>query len=100
MGQRVSENGNTIGSAFTIFSVGTHPDVVYNPQANEYLVVCSYNGINGQMISSTGNPISSSTQLMSDASWPHVEYNPISRFIFLLVLDLPKIHLHLDSIVS
>ena len=50
MGQRVSENGNTIGSAFTIFSVGTHPDVVYNPQANEYLVVCSYNGINGQSI--------------------------------------------------
>ena len=55
MGQRVSENGSLIGSAFTIFSLGTFPSVAYNSDRNEYFVVSSYNGINGQQVSNTGN---------------------------------------------
>ena len=39
MGQLIKESGERVGAPFRIFDAGVVPDVVYNAQQNEYLVV-------------------------------------------------------------
>ncbi|MBK8946637.1 MAG: right-handed parallel beta-helix repeat-containing protein [Ignavibacteriae bacterium] len=80
MGQRLNKNGNPIGSAFTIFSLGTLPDVAYNSQKNEYVVVSAYlNIVSAQQVSNTGNLLGSPFELVSGLpSWPRIVYNSLS----------------------
>jgi parallel beta-helix repeat protein len=80
MGQRVSENGNPVGNVFTIFSLGTLPDVAYNSKKNEYVVVSAYlNTISAQQVSNTGNLLGSPFVLVHGLpSWPRIVYNSLS----------------------
>ncbi|HVO75781.1 MAG TPA: right-handed parallel beta-helix repeat-containing protein [Ignavibacteriaceae bacterium] len=78
MGQRIDENGNLVGNAFTIFTSGVLPSVAYNSQANEYLVVCLSTGIYGQRVSNTGVLNGSSVQLMTESAAPRVLYNSLA----------------------
>ena len=88
MGQRVKENGDLEGSAFTIFSLGTLPSVAYNSQTNEYFAVSSYNGINGQRLTNVGTLSGPSMQLMTEGTWPRILYNPLLGDYLLSAADL------------
>lgn len=57
-GRRVARDGTLLGSAFRISPAndGYHPDVAYNSQANQYLVVWETGqSIRGQRLSATGS---------------------------------------------
>lgn len=79
MGQRVNGNGTLKGSAFQIFAVGALPKVAYNEQRDEYLVVCSYAGVQSQRIDSAGQKLGASDLIIADLGWPQVEYNSLAN---------------------
>ncbi|MGE5682088.1 MAG: NosD domain-containing protein [Bacillota bacterium] len=78
MGQRISENGTIIGSAFKIFSTGSSPSVAYNSQKNQYLVVASGNGVQGQLVNSDGSLISTAVLMMNEGTMSRILFNSVS----------------------
>ena len=93
MGQLHAESGAAVGSAFQIFSIGTLPSVAYNSQTNEYLVVVSWNGLQGQRLSNTGTLVGGSVLLMSEGAWPRILYNPLAANYLL-------VHCYLNLLMS
>jgi hypothetical protein len=93
MGQRVNENGNSIGGAFPIFNTGSLPHVAYNPHRNEYLVVAAaFGSIYGQRIDNSGNLIEASIELDWEhvGNWPKVVYNYLSEDYLLVLAALQE----------
>jgi len=84
MGQRLSIEGQKVGTAFQIFDMATSPSVAYNSKANEYLVaVQGAGGVHGQRISNTGGKVAGDVLLMSNADYPQVLYNDLANEYFL-----------------
>jgi hypothetical protein len=77
-GQRIRESGALIGTPFDIFSAGVLADIVYNPNNNEYLVVCEqWNNTVGQRLDDSGNKIGGQVTLISNSGNPRVLYNSL-----------------------
>jgi hypothetical protein len=77
-GQRIKENGNKIGAVFDIVDVGVLPDVAYNPQTNEYLVVAEqWLNVVGQRLDGSAAKIGGQTTLIPQARFPRVVYNSL-----------------------
>ena len=86
-GQRVSRNGDLIGSAFLISQTAgavSHADVAYNPDRNEYLVVYqsedTNSGIFGMRINANGGAVHEERIIAYDPDFSHrypaVAYSP------------------------
>jgi hypothetical protein len=77
-GQRIKENGTRIGLPFDIFPAGVLPDVAYNAQQNEYLVVTEqWLNLVGQRLDGSGNKIGGESALIPNARFPRVVYNSL-----------------------
>jgi hypothetical protein len=78
-GQRIAENGTTIGSSFLILPIGTNPAVAYSSGANEYLVGGNPGGgFIGQRVSSTGALIGDATTLLNGVGEARLLYNSVN----------------------
>jgi len=80
MGQLMKESGEKIGKPFEISTAGgVLPDVAYNADRNEYLVVTeqTFNTV-GQRMSAQGMTIGGSTILLTSARYPRVLYNSLA----------------------
>jgi hypothetical protein len=79
MGQLKQEDGTNFGDPFMIFDAGVLPDVAYNVEENEFLVVSEqwFNTV-GQRISAQGTKVGAATTLMTKSRWPKVLYNSMS----------------------
>ena len=93
LGQRLSESGSLLGSAFTIenFVSGT-ASVAYNPAQNEFFVAYEYGiapdiGISGQRVSASGTETGSRVTLMGIGKRPKLLYNSLSGNYLLLGLN-------------
>ncbi len=91
LGQRLNENGELIGSTFTIFNFGANPSVAYDSKRNEFLAVACFNKImNGQLISSSGSLNESSWDLSigNRTILSQIIYNHISEEYLIISVDL------------
>jgi len=76
MGQLIKEGGERVGAPFRIFDAGVVPEVAYNAQQNEYLVVAEqWWETVGQRVSALGLIIGGRTTLIANARYPKVLYN-------------------------
>ncbi|HSQ74642.1 MAG TPA: right-handed parallel beta-helix repeat-containing protein, partial [Bacteroidota bacterium] len=93
MGQRLSESGSAVGSAFTIEStVSGTVAVAYNAAQNEFFVAYEYGiapdiGISGQRLTASGTKTGSRVTLMSIGRRPRLLYNSLSGNYLLLGLN-------------
>ena len=93
MGQRLSESGSALGSAFTIESyVSGTASVAYNAAQNEFLVAYEYGiapdiGISGQRLSASGTETGSRITLMAIGKQPKLLYNSLSGNDLLVALN-------------
>jgi hypothetical protein len=93
MGQRLSESGSAVGSAFTIEStVSGTVAVAYNAAQNEFFVAYEYGiapdiGISGQRLTASGTKTGSRVTLMSIGRRPKLLYNSLLGNYLLLCLN-------------
>src|SRR3989339_429898 len=92
MGQRMKGDGTgTIGTPFTIYTIGVYPSVAYNSQSNEYLVTASlFGNIIGQRVSNTGALVGSPVTLISKTNsiWSKIIYNSLGNNYLLVAGEL------------
>ena len=92
MGRILDKNGQKISPSFQIFESGVKPSVVYDPDRNEYCVVCESNFTTYvQFITDRGLPADGGF-FKSNSTFPRVLYNTLAQnflLVFIVIQENP-----------
>ena len=90
MGRILDKNGQKISPSFQIFASGVKPSVVYDPDRNEYCVVCESNFTTYvQFITDRGLPADGGF-FKSNSTFPRVLYNTLEQNFLLVFIAIQK----------
>jgi len=90
MGRILDKNGQKISPSFQILDSGVKPAVVYDPDRNEYCVVCESNFTTYvQFITDRGMPADGGF-FKSNSTFPRVLYNTLAQNFLLVFLSIQE----------